>query len=188
MLEFNACPWIAHFSPQMGKTGQFLFSFNKHLNGSDVPGTGCFLFLFPLLLFTVLFSWIIFLSKCLWGYGRPAELSNHSSLCSPDRASEYCSQPMRRKVWEEGRVSGCKRLSVRRGASYHTHMLIHIIIYSINITETICYILEILWCPHRQCLCFHWAHTGCGMMILKYEPMIFLPRAPFFFPCSQSSN
>jgi hypothetical protein len=58
MLEFNACPWIAHFSPWMGRTGYVFSCSNKTY--SYVPGTGgsihlpflnctlsCFLGFFP---------------------------------------------------------------------------------------------------------------------------------------------
>lgn len=41
--------------------------------------------------------------------------------------------PLRRKAWEGVKTSRCKRIPVRNGTSYNTHVLTHAFIYSLNI-------------------------------------------------------
>ena len=91
------------------------------------------LFFFLLLLFPVLFSWIISLSKCLWGYLKKCEtLYQTWRMQGIVRAIRAPPTPLRRKAWEGVKASRCKRIPVRNGISYNTHLLTHTCIYSLN--------------------------------------------------------
>lgn len=89
---------------------------------------------FLLLLFPVLFSWIISLSKCLWWYLKKYETIYQTwRMQGTVRAIRAPPTALRRKAWEGVKESRCKRIPVRNDISYNTHVLTHAFIYSLNI-------------------------------------------------------
>lgn len=119
--------------PEWGKFLLFSHSVNSY-RASVCQALGVFLFFFLLLLFPVLFSWIISLSKCLWGYLKKCEtIYQTCRMQGTVRAIRALPTPLRKKAWEGVKESRCKRKPVRNDISYNTHVLSHPFIYSLYV-------------------------------------------------------